>query len=224
MQRIVCSERRTRASLSSFLLKDSSFNVIATNQAGNGFVADNHDFQVLPNGHALILSADNSPVHGHEQARSRVGYPAAQLTQFIIQEVDVDDNVVFQWRSLDHIPVTDSYQTLTGQSMGDYIHVNSLWFDDTDGNIILSCRNTSEVIKISRVTGDVLWRMQGKHNQFTFTNGIPGNTDPAYFQVQHNARRLPNGNLTLFDNGYSPDSDPQYDFTRPYSRGVEYVD
>ena len=52
--------------------------------------------------------------------------------------------------------------------------MNSLWFDETDGNIILSCRNTSEVIKISRVTGEIIWRLQGKHNQFTFTNAHPG--------------------------------------------------
>ena len=208
--------------LTSFVLKDSSYNVIYTNQPGNGYTADNHDFEVLPNGHAIIECVDNTPVIDMSQLVPG-GYPAALPTQFIIQEVDVDGNVVFQWRSLDHIPVTDSYQVLTGANLGDYIHVNSLWFDETDGTIILSCRNTSEVIKISRVTGDVIWRMAGMHNQFTFTNGIPGNTDPPMFQVQHNARRLPNGNLTVYDNGYSQHSDPKYDFTRPYSRGVEYV-
>jgi len=204
-----------------FLLKDASFNVIATNQAGNGYVADRHDFQVLPNGHALILITDSTPVVDMSQLVPG-GSPTALITQAVIQEVDVDGNVVFQWRSLDHIPVTDSYQDLTAANLG-YIQVNSLWFDETDGNLILSCRNTSEVIKISRVTGDIVWRLQGKYNQFTFTNAIPGNSDPAYFQVQHHARRLPNGNLLIYDNGYSADSDPVYSFTRPYSRAVEYV-
>ena len=205
-----------------YVLKDASFNVVATSQAGNGYMADNHDFEVLPNGHVLILIYDTTPVVDMSKLVPG-GFPAAIPNQSVIQELDVDGNVVFQWRSLDHVPVTDSYQTLTGQNIGDYIHVNSLWFDDTDGNIILSCRNTSEVIKISRVTGDFIWRMQGKHNQFAFTNAIPGNTAPAYFQVQHNARRLPNGNITIYDNGFSQHSDPQYDFTRPYTRGVEYV-
>jgi hypothetical protein len=205
-----------------FLLKDSSFNVIATNQAGNGYSADNHDFQVLPNGHALIMIYDSTPVVDMSKLVPG-GYPAARPNQTVIQEVDVDNNVVFQWRSLDHIPVTDSYQVLTAPNIGDYIHVNSLWFDEADGNIILSCRNTSEVIKISRVTGDIIWRLQGKHNQFAFSNGIPENSDPAYFQVQHSARRLPNGNITIFDNGYSQHSDPAYDFSRPYTRAVEYA-
>lgn len=205
-----------------FQLKDSSFNVLATIQAGSGYTADNQDFEVLPNGHALILIYDSTPVVDMSKLVPG-GFPAALPTQSVIQEVDVDGNVVFQWRSLDHIPVTDSYQTLTNANLGDYIHVNSVWFDDTDGNLILSCRNTSEVIKISRVTGDILWRMQGKHNQFTFTNAIAGNTDPAGFQVQHNARRLANGDLTVFDNGYSAHSDPAYHFTRPYTRAVEYA-
>jgi hypothetical protein len=205
----------------SFELKDPSFNPVYTNVAGNGFVADDHDFQVLPNGHALVLIADNTPVVDMSQLVPG-GYPAVQPTQFIIQELDVDNNVVFQWRSLDHIPVTDSYEDLTSPNLGDYIHVNSVRFDDTDGTIILSCRNTSEIIKISRATGDIIWRMGGKHNQFTFTNAVPGSTNPAAFQVQGNARRLANGNLTMFDNGYSQQTAAQYNFTRPYSRGVEY--
>lgn len=201
-----------------FLSKDSSFNVVATNVAGNGYTADTHDFEVLPNGHALILIYDSQYMDMSKVVPG--GNPAALVTGAVIQEVDADNNVVFQWRSFDHIPVTDSYQNL--KNPDGYIHVNSVWFDDTDGSIILGCRNTSEVIKISRVTGEILWRMQGRHNEFAFTNGIPGNSDPAYFQVQHNARRLANGNITIFDNGYSDHSDPVYGFTRPYSRAVEY--
>ena len=65
--------------------------------------------------------------------------------------------------------------------------------------------------------------MQGKHNQFAFTNAIGGSSEPAAFQVQNNVRRLPNGDLTVFDNGYSQQLDPAYGFTRPYSRAVEYA-
>jgi hypothetical protein len=199
-----------------FLSKDSSFNVVATNVAGNGYVADTRDFEVLPNGHALTMIYDSQYLD--LSAIFPGGYPATRVDQAVIQEVDVDNNVVFQWRSLDHIPVTYTYEPI-GKEL-DYIHVNSIWFDELDGNIIASCRGTSEVIKISRVSGDILWRMRGKHNQFTFTNSIPSNADPAFFQEQHSVRRLPNGNLTIFDNGYAP-TVPGMD--RPYSRAVEYV-
>ena len=196
--------------------KDAAFGRVVTNRAGNGYIADNHDFQVMPNGHALVMIYDS--VYLDLSTVVPGGYPAARVDQTVIQELDVDNNVVFQWRSLDHIPVTDTYKPI---SKGlDYIHVNSIWFDELDGTIIASCRETSEVIKISRVTGDIIWRLQGKHNQFAFTNAISGNTDPAYFQEQHSARRLPNGNLTIFDNGYAP-TVPGMD--RPYSRAVEYV-
>ena len=206
----------TKGQSLSWVSKDSAFRAVATNVAGNGYIADNHDFQVMPNGHALIMIYDS--VYLDLSTVVPGGYPAARVDQTVIQEVDVDNNVVFQWRSLDHIPVTDTYKPI---SKGlDYIHVNSIWFDELDGTIIASCRETSEVIKISRATGEIIWRLQGKHNQFAFTNAIPGNTDPAFFQEQHCARRLPNGNLTLFDNGYAP-SVPGMD--RPFTRGVEYV-
>ncbi len=207
-----------------FQLKDESFNVLATYQAGNGFTADTHDFQVMPNGHVLVECGDNNAWVDMSQLVPG-GFPAALPTEFIIQEQDVDGNVVWQWRSLDHIPPTDSLQTLTGQSLGDYIHINSVWFDTRDNTFVLSCRNTSEAIKINRTTGEVVWRLgaAAKHNMFTFINGIPGFTDPLSFQVQHSVRVWPNGHLSAFDNGYSLHSDPQWNLLRPYSRGVDYV-
>ena len=42
-----------------YLSKDSAFNVLATNQAGNGFIADNRDIHALPNGHAVITIQDS---------------------------------------------------------------------------------------------------------------------------------------------------------------------
>ena len=82
-------------------------------------------------------------------------------------------------------------------SLIDYVHSNSIQID-TDSNIILSNRHMDEVTKIDRQTGDIIWRWGGKYcknNQFTFLN------DSIGFSHQHNVRRLPNGNITLFDNG-----------------------
>ena len=184
--------------------------------AGNGYIADNHDFRVLPNGHSLVMIYDSQYVDMSKIVAG--GYPAARIDESVIQEVDVDNKVVFQWRSFDHVPITDTYKPL-GKNM-DYIHVNSIWFDELDGNIIASCRETSEVIKINRTTGDFVWRMGGKHNEFTFINGIPGNTDPPMFKEQHSARRLANGNLTVFDNGGAPNVPGMEQL---FSRATEYV-
>ena len=195
-------------------LQDETFAEVDSFQMGNGYLADNHDFRLMPNGHALMFCYDDQIVDMSQIVEG--GNPIAKVTGAVIQELDADRNVVFQWRSWDYIPITDTYQNVRSKGFG-YIHVNSIEFDELDGNIILSCRETSEVIKISRATGEVMWRMQGKHNEFTFLNEHEENA-PRYFKVQHDARRHPTGTLTLFDDG----ADAK-DMTRPYSRGVEYA-
>ncbi len=62
-------------------------------------------------------------------------------------------------------------------------------------------------------TGDVIWKLGGKQNDFSFLNENEANS-PDYFSYQHNISVLPNGNLTLFDNGNQ--HSPQH------SRAVEY--
>ncbi|UCD52593.1 MAG: aryl-sulfate sulfotransferase [Phycisphaerales bacterium] len=197
-----------------WFLKDAEFNEVDSFQMGNGYLADSHDFQLLPNGHVLMLCYDTQTID--MSAIVEGGHPAAEVVGAVIQELDVDRNVIFQWRSWDHIPIVDSYRDITRKKFG-YIHVNSVEFDETDGNIILSCRETSEVVKISRATGQVMWRLGGKHNEFTFVNEHEENA-PRYFKLQHDVRRHANGNLTLFDNGLD-----KRDKSRDYSRGVAYA-
>ncbi|MHC4233298.1 MAG: aryl-sulfate sulfotransferase, partial [Planctomycetota bacterium] len=194
--------------------QDVDFSDVDTFQLGNGYLADNHDFQVLPNGHVLMLCYDHQTVDMSQLVEG--GHPAANVIGAVIQELDVNKNVIFQWRSWDHIPILDTYRSgLTGGNIP-YIHVNSVEFDVTDGNIILSCRETSEIIKISRVTGEVMWRMGGKNNEFTILNDHAENA-PRYFKLMHYVRRHANGHLTMFDNGAD-----KKDKERTYSRVVEY--
>jgi hypothetical protein len=69
-------------------------------------------------------------------------------------------------------------------------------FVDVDGNWILSARNFSQLLKIDRSTGEVLWKMGGKANEFTFLG------DPYDgFCGQHTVTRTDDGHLLLFDNG-----------------------
>tara|TARA_Y100000768_G_scaffold136220_1_gene101391 strand:- start:31 stop:729 length:699 start_codon:yes stop_codon:yes gene_type:complete len=88
------------------------------------------------------------------------------------------------------------------------MHGNSIEID-TDQNIILSNRAMSELIKFDRVSGELIWRFGGPMNDFTFIN------DPLNGpNRQHDARRLENGNLMIFDNGDQRQS--------PYTRITEY--
>jgi len=197
-------------------LQNEQFEEVATLQMGNGYLADNHAFQLLPNGHVLMLSYDDQIIDMSELVEG--GHPAATVTGAVIQELDAEGQVVFQWRTWDHIPVVDSYRDLTQKNFG-YIHVNAISLDPVDGNLLVCCRETSEVVKVSRTTGEILWRMGGKRNEFTFRNEHPENA-PRYFKLMHDARRLPNGHLTMFDNGAD---EAVGDQERTYSRAVEYA-
>ena len=196
-------------SFGQFKIMDTSLTVLDSVQAGNGYQAGLHEFLIMPNGHYLFLIYDPQPFDMSEVIPG--GDPNAIVIGGIIQELDSDKNVVFQWRSWDYIPVTDTYDDLLASQI-DYMHLNAIELDD-DGNLLFIGRHLSEVTKISRQTGDIIWRLGGKQNEFTFIDEHSENA-PHYFAEPHDIRRIDNGNITLFDNG---------DFhTPPYSRAVEY--
>ncbi len=190
-----------------WILLDTSLTPIDTIQCGNGYTADTHDFRLLPNGHALVFADDPELVDMSQYG----GSSSATVIGSVIQELDASKNVVFQWRTWDYLPITDSYFDLT-QNIVDLIHGNSLEVDE-NGNILFSMRHLSSIIKIDRQTGNIDWILGGKQNQYRFLNENASNY-PNYFSLQHDARLLPNGDLTLMDNGNQ--HSPQY------SRAVEY--
>ena len=55
-------------------------------------------------------------------------------------------------------------------------------------------RNTHDIVTIDRVTGVVLWRINGTQSDFEMGEG-------AEFRFQHDARAHGDGRITLFDNG-----------------------
>ena len=135
------------------------------------------------------------------------GDTAATVVGLVVQKLDVNKNVVFQWRSWDHYRIVDAIHQNLLASYIDYVHGNAIEIDN-DGNIIISARHQDEISKISTANGAFLWRLGGVHNQFVFVN------DSIGFNYQHAIRRLANGDLILFDNGNF--------HTPPFSRAVEY--
>jgi hypothetical protein len=188
---------------------DSSYNIIDSLNMKNGYVADLHELVILENGHSLMMCYDNQPVSMDTVVPG--GNPNAIVTGLVIQELDENKDVVFQWRSWDHFQITDAtFDIDLTDSLVDYVHGNAIEMD-YDGNLLISCRHMDEITKINRQAGNIIWRFGGEHcenNQFTLIN------DPTGFSHQHDIRRLPNGNLTLFDNGNLHDP--------PFSRAVEY--
>jgi hypothetical protein len=191
------------------IILDSNLEVVDSFKMKNGYRAIFHEFQMLPNGHVMMVS-----FHDITFDMSTIvpgGQTNCSLQICIIQEQDLDRNVVFEWRNIDYIPITDSDFDLTLPTV-QYATINA--FDmDNDGNILASIRNLSEIMKINRATGEIMWRMGSPRGEFTFVGEHEENA-PYYFARQHNIRKLPNGNITLFDNGNFHEP--------PYSRGVEY--
>ena len=117
----------------------------------------------------------------------------------VIQEVDIATGLVtFEWHSLGKIPITDTFsKPMSPRAPFDYAHANSVNLD-TDGNLLLSARNTWTAYKINHDTGKIIWRLGGKHSTFKLPKA-------ARFAWQHNVlRRASDGAITVFDNSAFP--------------------
>ncbi len=188
---------------------DSTLAVVDSFQMKNGYLTDFHDFILLPNGHAMLMSYHNVTMDMSLIVPG--GKPDATIVINIFQEQDAMKNVVFEWRDIDYIPITDTDLKLTDPRINPGT-MNAFELDH-DGNLLFSFRNHSDIVKISRETGEIIWRLGGSKNEFTFIGEHPENA-PYYFSRQHDIHRLPNGNISLFDNG---------EFHTPwYSRAAEY--
>jgi hypothetical protein len=172
---------------------DSSYRQIATVTAKNGVQADLHEFNLTDRGTALITayrptSADLSGIGGPKSGRVYSG---------VIQEIDVaTGRLLYSWDSLDHVPITESYQKVedsgTSSKPYDYFHLNSV-APTPDGNLIVSGRKTWTIYKIDRSDGSIIWRLGGKDSDFP----VPYD---ARFAWQHDARLHDEHTLSLFDN------------------------
>lgn len=183
-----------------FVIRDRNLMPIDTIFPVGQVVADFHEGRVWSDTSFLLLGARYTPM---DLSQVKPGGNAnATVIEGVIQEIGVDGRLLFQWSSLDHIPVDQTCDdTDLSQAMVDYIHINSVE-RDRDGNYLVSCRHTDEVIKINRLSGAVMWRLGGsasKGNEFRFLNdtinGFVG------FSHQHSAVRSASGTLLVYDNG-----------------------
>ena len=171
--------------------------------ASNGFETDPHEIRLFDGGYCLFN------VEVREMDLTLLGgYPNVQVTGTNIEFIR-SGQPAFYWSPFDYFQVTDAASDIPLNTQNvDPWHGNALEID-TDGNLLASFRNSDEITKINSQTGEVIWRLGGKQNEFTFINDPLGG-----FSHQHGIRRLENGNLIMFDNGnlHSP----------PTSRAVEY--
>jgi hypothetical protein len=176
------------------LIADSEYKVIAKIAAGNGLKTDFHELNLTSRGTALITA-----FRQHKANLSKVGGPArGSVLSGVAQEIDIaTGKVVFEWDSLDHVPVTETIH-IQGRvgSLLDYFHINSVAVS-RDGNLLISGRNTCAVYKVSRTTGAIEWRLGGRESSFAMGPG-------ARFWRQHDVRETAPDVLSIFDDASAP--------------------
>jgi hypothetical protein len=175
-----------------YVILDGSYREIARVRAGNGYEGDHHEFLITPEDTALITIYHKVPMD-----LSGVGGPVdGSVLDGIVQEIDIQSGeVVFEWHSLEHVGLEESlYEPPPDlRAPFDYFHINSI--DPMPGGyLIISARRTCAVYKVSRRTGEVVWRLGGEKSDFEMGYGT--RTD-----WQHDARRQEDGTITIFDNG-----------------------
>jgi hypothetical protein len=179
-----------------------------------GPTTNQHDFKLLPNGNALLLTY---PSRDHVDLTRFGGPEDAVVLDGEIQEVDPAGNLVWSWNTKDHVKLDESERWIRrqvahptirlfdGTPVYDLVHVNSV--EPDAGRLIFSARYLEAVYAIDRKTGGVAWKLGGTPTPRTLA--IHG--DPLAgreFGGQHDARSS-GGLLTLLDNGTLRDRPPR---------------
>ena len=177
-------------------IADDSYQVTHTIEAHNGLQVDEHEFNITPQGTALV-----SAFHKQRYDLSRLGGPRkGWLLSGVAQEIDIaTGELLFEWDSLDHVGFDETYLPVQGGHGSntlpyDYFHINTIE-DAGDGDLLIGARNTWCVYKVSRKTGQIIWRLNGKKSDFTMGPG-------SEFYWQHDTRLHGPKVLTVFDDGY----------------------
>jgi hypothetical protein len=176
---------------------NSAYHVVALLHGANGYAPDLHEFQITPQGTALIdgigAVTGNLTKYG--------GRAHGSVKDDVVQERDLQTGqVLWQWHSLGHVPISASYLKVPSSGSYDYFHLNSIQ-QLAGGNLLVSARDTSAVYLINRQTGAIMWTLGGKHSSFKMGAGTS-------FQWQHDAH-LTGQRLTLFDDHWGGGGYPE---------------
>ena len=161
-----------------------------------------HDVLPLPNGHIILLGNFTKMIDG------LTGYAVPTAVQGdVLVDLDPDLNPVWTWSSFDHL---DPNRHLQG--LPDWTHSNAVVYTPNDGNLLLSMRHQSWVLKIDYEngagSGNIIWRL-GDQGDFTLTSGDRsawqyGQHYPRIISITGSVMRLgvmDNGNLRMDANG-----------------------
>jgi Arylsulfotransferase (ASST) len=177
-------------------IADDTYEITHTIHGHNGLQVDEHEFNISPRGTALVSAFNKQPYD-----LSRLGGPKnGWLLSGVAQEIDIETGkLLFEWDSLDHVGFDETYLPVEGghgskMKPYDYFHINTI-AEAGDGDLLIGARNTWCVYKVSRKTGEITWRLNGKKSDFAMG-------PRSEFYWQHDTRLHGPNTLTVFDDGY----------------------
>jgi arylsulfate sulfotransferase len=157
-----------------------SITTSAINQSlqANGYsftISDfHHDVVVLPNGHWVTLANTSKTF------TNLVGYEGQTIDVLgdALIDIDLNGNVAWAWSGFDHLDVNRH-----PMAFPDWTHSNAIIYT-SDGNLLLSMRHQSWILKIDYANGagagDILWKL-GYQGDFV----LAGGDDSNWFFAQH---------------------------------------
>lgn len=180
-----------------YYLMDGSFTDVDS-VGCDGFGTDGHELQVTPSGNYLLLCTEDSTMDlSGMTINGEAGFANSTVRGQGIQEVSPAGNAVNYWSPFAENLVSDMYDeqwaiTYTENNpILDWSHCNAIE-QDGSGKMLLSSRHFNQILKIDMAGDSVMWRFGGKRDDY----GLTENT----FTGQHDIRRLPNGNVTFYNN------------------------
>ena len=143
-----------------------------------------HDLLPLDNGHLILL------VNCFKDFTNLPGYTGTITLQGdAVIDLDQNWNPVWAWNSFDSLDVNRHLAPFLTNNVLDWTHSNALVYSPSDGNILISMRHQSWVLKLDynngAGTGNVLWRL-GYQGDFALTQaGVPTDDPSVWFSFQH---------------------------------------
>ncbi len=172
-----------------------------------GAPTDGHEYVLLPNGNALVMSY--KPRYGVD-LRPVGGRANRGLLDGAFQEQTPDGKVVWEWNSKDHVSIQETperwwqrawrnpHYDENGKIRYDQFHLNAIepWGDQ----YVLSTRHTDTVWGISKETGELLWKFGGVPTSKSLK--VVGDDPYKGYPISGNHDvRMIGDMLTIHDNG-----------------------
>src|SRR4051794_22091871 len=172
------------------VIADQSYRVIARVRAhGRGINTDLHEFQITRGNTALVLGFRIL----NRNLRRYGGPERSAILDNVVQEVDIKTGkVLFEWSAARKLSPRTSSIKPPETGAWDAYHLNAI-SEDSDGNLLFTLRHMSQIVKVDRHTGHVIWRLGGKASDYKVSRS-------ATFYYPHDAQRAPDGTITIFDN------------------------